>query len=267
MIHALTDIHPDAKVGKNVTIDPFTSIAADVEIGDNTWIGSNVTIMDGARIGSNCLVFSGAVIAAVPQDLKFDGEKTTVVIGNNTTIRECVTINRGTKDRYETRVGDHVLLMAYVHVAHDCIIGNNCIVANAVQLGGHVVLGDYAIMGGTSAAHQFVRVGAHAIVAGGSRPRKDIPPFVQAGRNPTNYFGVNSVGLRRRGFSRETIDEVREIYRTIYQRGMNTKTAITYIEENMPQTAERDLILSFVRDSKRGIIKGGDEEVDAKDLL
>lgn len=256
MSYPNTHIHPDAKIGAEVKIEPFTSIAADVEIGEGTWIGPNVTIMDGARIGKHCRIFPGAVISAVPQDLKFEGEKTTVVIGDHTTIREYVTINRGTKDRYETRVGSHVLLMAYVHVAHDCIIGDHCIVANTVQLGGHVVLGDYVVMGGTSAAHQFVKIGDHAMVAGGGRARKDVPPFVKAGREPLSYVGVNSIGLRRRKFNADQMEEIREIYRIIYQRGLNTKEALTHIKEELPQSPDRELIIDFIESSKRGIIRG-----------
>lgn len=262
-----THIHKDAKIGQNVTIEPFTSIAADVEIGDHTWIGPNVTLMDGARIGSHCRIFPGAVISAIPQDLKFEGEKTTAVVGDHTTIREYVTINRGTRDRYETRIGNHVLLMAYVHVAHDCIIGNHCIVANTVQLGGHVVLGDYVVMGGTSAAHQFVKIGDHAMVAGGGRARKDVPPFVKAGREPLSYVGVNSIGLRRRQFNQEQMEQIREIYRVIYQRGLNTQEAVAHIQEKLPQTTDRDSILAFIKASKRGIIRGaGSQEDEASNI-
>ncbi|MFM6953398.1 MAG: acyl-ACP--UDP-N-acetylglucosamine O-acyltransferase, partial [Sphingobacteriaceae bacterium] len=184
MIQPLAYIHPQAKIAENVVIEPFVTIHKDVVIGEGTWIGSNVTIMNGARIGKNCRIFPGAVISAVPQDLKFGGEDTLVVIGDNTTIRECVTINRGTSDRKETRVGSNVLLMAYTHIAHDCVVGNNCILANGVQLAGHITVDDFAIIGGMTAVHQFVSIGAHVMVSGGSLVRKDVPPYTKAGREP-----------------------------------------------------------------------------------
>jgi UDP-N-acetylglucosamine acyltransferase len=256
MISPLAYIHPDARLAPGVTIEPFTTIAADVEIGEGTWIGPNVTIMNGARIGRHCQVFPGAVIAGVPQDLKFAGEKTTAVIGDHTVIRECVTVNRGTNDRWETRVGSHCLLMAYVHIAHDCIIGNHCILANTVQVAGHVEIGDYAIVGGSSAVHQFVKIGTHAMVSGGSLVRKDVPPYVKAGREPLTYAGVNSVGLRRRGFSDEAIQQTQQLYRTLFLGGLNTQDALAQITQDLPATTERDTALDFVRAATRGIIKG-----------
>src|SRR6201994_3116749 len=201
MIHSFTSIHPEAKLGADVAVDPFTMIHKNVEIGSGTWIGSNVTIMPGARIGKNCRIFPGAVISADPQDLKFDGEQTTVEIGDNTTIREFVTINRGSKDRWTTKVGNNCLIMAYSHIAHDCIVGNNCIMSNNTQMAGHVVLGDHAILAGMCAIHQFVQIGQHSFVSGGSLVSKDVPPYIKAGRTPLSYAGVNSIGLKRRGFS------------------------------------------------------------------
>ncbi|HEY8387267.1 MAG TPA: acyl-ACP--UDP-N-acetylglucosamine O-acyltransferase [Parasegetibacter sp.] len=265
MIHPHTYIHPNAKLATNVKVDPFTVIHPNVEIGEGTWIGSNVTIMEGARIGKNCRIFPGAVIAAIPQDLKFDNEETTVEIGNNTTIREFVTINRGTKDRWKTTVGDNCLIMAYAHIAHDCIMGNNCILGNAAQLGGHVIMGDWSIVSATSAVHQFVHVGSHAFISGGSLVSKDVPPYIKAGRFPLSYAGVNSVGLKRRGFTIESINHILEIYRCIYNKGMNTTQALSYIEEELPATDERDEIVTFIRESGRGIIKrysktNGDED-------
>ncbi len=256
MIHKLTDIHPDAKIGNNVTIEAFTTIYADVEIGEGTWIGPNVTIMDGARIGKNCKIFPGAVISAVPQDLKFDGEKTTVEVGDNTTIRECVTLNRGTKAKWKTSVGSNCLIMAYVHLAHDVAVGNNCILVNGVGVAGEVEIGDWAIIGGMTAIHQFSKIGEHSFISGGSLVRKDIPPFAKAAHEPLSYVGLNSLGLRRRGFNADKVAEIQEIYRIIYQKGMNHSQALQYIEENMPKTDERDLIVNFVRSSKRGIMKG-----------
>lgn len=262
MNNHLSSIHPSAQIGTDVTISPFVTIYGDVVIGDNTWIGPNVTIMDGARIGRNCRIFPGAVISAIPQDLKFDGEQSIVEIGDNVTIREFVTVNKGTVDRMKTSVGDNTLLMAYVHVAHDCIIGKNCIIANAVNMAGHVLVDDFVVIGGMSAVHQFVHIGKHAMLSGGSLVRKDIPPFIRAGREPLSYIGVNSIGLRRRGFSNEAINEIQDVYRKFYLSGMNTSQALDYIEKFLPVSIERDEILQFVQMSKRGIIRtnGGSED-------
>jgi UDP-N-acetylglucosamine acyltransferase len=255
MIHPHTYISPNAKVATNVKIDPFSVIHQNVEIGEGTWIGSNVTIMEGARIGKNCRIFPGAVIAAVPQDLKFAGEATTVEIGNNTTIREFVTINRGSADRHTTKVGNDCLIMAYSHIAHDCIIGNSCIMSNNTQMAGHVVMGDHAILAGMCAVHQFVQIGQHSFTAGGSLVSKDVPPYIKAARAPLSYAGVNSVGLKRRGFSLDRINQILDIYRIIYNKGMNTSQALNFIEEEIAATDERDEIVTFIRDSGRGIIK------------
>ena len=251
----MNQVHPDARIGQNVEIGPFTTIAADVEIGEGTWIGPNVTIMDGARIGKNCRIFPGAVISAAPQDLKFEGEVTSVEIGDNTTIREFVTIHRGTKDKWKTVVGKNCLIMAYSHIAHDCEIGDNCIMSNNTQIAGHVVMGDYAILAGMCAVHQFVKIGQHSFIAGGSLVQKDVPPYIKAGRTPLSYAGVNSVGLKRKGFTVEKINEILDIYRYIYNKGMNTTQAMDYIEEEFPVTDERDEIVTFIRESGRGIIK------------
>lgn len=255
MISPLAHISPGAKLGNNVTVDPFAVIHDDVRIGDGTHVMSNAVIMSGTVIGKSCLIFPGAVLGAVPQDLKFVGEKTTVEIGDHTTIRECVTINRGTQDKWKTVVGSHCLLMAYAHVAHDCIMGDNVILANSVQLAGHVEVGDYAIIGGLSGVAQFARVGAHTYVAGHSVINKDVPPFIKAGRSPISYAGVNSVGLQRRGFSNETINMILEIYRIIYNKGLNTSQALEHIDQQLPSCDEKNLIVSFIKSSKRGIIK------------
>jgi UDP-N-acetylglucosamine acyltransferase len=255
MIHPHTYIHPDAKLATNVKIDPFTVIHQNVEIGEGTWIGSNVTIMEGARIGRNCRIFPGAVIAASPQDLKFEGEDTTVEIGDGTTVREFVTIHRGTKDRNTTVVGENCLIMAYSHIAHDCIIGNNCIMSNNTQMAGHVTMGDNAILAGMCAVHQFTNIGKFAFIAGGSLVSKDVPPFIKAGRTPLSYAGVNSVGLKRRGFNVEKINHILDMYRYIYNKGMNTTQALQFLEEEFPVTDERDEIITFIRESRRGIIK------------
>ena len=256
MNQPLAYVNPQAKVAKNVVIEPFVTIDKNVEIGEGTWIGPNVTIMEGAKIGKNCKIFPGAVISAAPQDLKYNGEETIVIIGDNTTIREFVTINRGTKANMETVVGNNCLLMAYVHVAHDCIIGNNCILANAATLAGHITIDDWAIIGGLSAVHQFVNIGSHAMISGGSLVRKDVPPFTKSAREPLSYVGINSIGLRRRGFSSEKIKEIQDIYRIIYLKGYNVSQAIDVIEAEMPATSERDEILSFISRSCRGIMKG-----------
>jgi UDP-N-acetylglucosamine acyltransferase len=256
MISNLTHIDPTAVIGQNVHIDPFTMIHENVIIGEGTWIGSNVTIFSGARIGKNCKIFPNAVIAGVPQDLKFQGEDSTVVIGDNTTIRECVTISRGTVDKQTTMVGENCLLMAYVHVAHDCIIGNNVIIANSVQIAGHVSIDDWAIVGGSSAIHQFVKIGMHSMISGGSLVRKDVPPFTKAAREPLSYAGVNSLGLRRRGFSSENIALIQEVYRYLFLNSLNNSKALEQIEVNLPATKERDEILNFIRSSERGVMKG-----------
>jgi UDP-N-acetylglucosamine acyltransferase len=256
MNQPLAYVHPGAKIAKNVVIEPFTTIDNNVVIGDGTWIGSNVTIMDGARIGKNCNIFPGSVISAVPQDLKFNGEDTTAEIGNNTTIREAVTINRGTSDRMRTKIGKNCLIMAYSHVAHDCVVGNNCIFSNNSTLAGHITIGSHVILDGFVAVHQFCTIGDHAFVAGGSLVRKDVPPFVKAARQPLSYVGINSVGLRRRGFTSEKITEIQTIYRLLFQKKYNTTQATEIIEAEMTASPERDEILNFIQNSQRGIMKG-----------
>ncbi len=253
---ALVNVHPDAKIGNGVTIEPFATIHKDVEIGDGTWIGPYTTIMDGSRIGKNCKIFPGAVISGIPQDLKFKGEVTTVEIGDNTTIRESVTINRGTVDKYKTVIGSNCLLMAYVHVGHDSMIGNNCILGNVVQLAGHVEIEDYAIFGGSCSVQQFSRIGSHAYIGGGSLVRKDVPPFTKAAREPLAYAGINTVGLRRRGFDSEKISEIQEIYRFIFMKGLNNSTALEMVEQELPFSIEREYILQFIKTSEQGIMKG-----------
>lgn len=255
MISPLAHISPDAILGNNVKVDPFAVIHEDVRIGDGTHIMSGAVIMSGTTIGKECLIFPGAVLGAIPQDLKFIGEKTTVEIGDYTTIRECVTINRGTQDKWKTVIGSHCLLMAYAHVAHDCFLGDHVILANSVQLAGHVEVGEYAIIGGMAGAPQFSRIGAHTYVAGHTVINKDVPPFIKAGRTPISYAGVNSVGLQRRGFSSETINAVLEVYRTIYNKGFNTTQALDFVENQLPSCKEKDMIVSFIKESKRGIIK------------
>ena len=256
MHQPLAYIHPQAKIAKNVVIEPFVTIEKNVEIGEGTWIGPNVTIMEGARIGKNCSIFPGAVISAMPQDLKYQGEDTTVVIGDNTTIRECATINKGTSDRMKTVIGNNCLIMAYCHVAHDCLVGDGCIFSNNSTLAGHVTIGQNVVLAGMVAVHQFVSIGNHAFVTGGSLVRKDVPPYVKAAREPLSYVGINSIGLRRRGFESDKIREIQNIYRILYQQNYNNSQAASIIEAEMEATPERDEILQFIRDSQRGIMKG-----------
>ncbi|MBP5317973.1 MAG: acyl-ACP--UDP-N-acetylglucosamine O-acyltransferase [Paludibacteraceae bacterium] len=249
-------VHPNAKIGENVQIDDFAYIDDNVEIGAGTHIFPHAVVLSGARIGKNCRIFPGAVIAGIPQDLKFRGEETTAVIGDNTTIRECVTVNRGTASKGTTIVGSTNLIMAYSHIAHDCKLGNNIIIGNATQIAGEVVIDDWAILSGNCLIHQFCHIGAHIIMQGGSRTSKDVPPYITAGRDPLNYAGINLIGLRRRNFSREQIESIENTYRLIYNAGLNTTQAIEKILETVPQTAERDAIIDFVRHADRGIIKG-----------
>ena len=256
MHRSLSYIDPQAKLAKNVVVEPFVTIEKNVEIGSGTWIGSNVTIMEGARIGENCEIFPGAVISAIPQDLKFEGEESLAIIGDNTIIRECATINRATKATGKTIVGKNCLIMAYAHIAHDCVIGNNAIVVNNVAMGGHVEIGEHAIIGGLTAVHQFIKIGKHCMVSGGSLVRKDIPPYVKAGREPLSFIGINSIGLRRKKFSESEITEIQDIYRILYQKGNNNTQAINKIEIDFKISEIRDEIISFVRNSGRGIMRG-----------
>ncbi len=255
MISPLAHIHPNTQLGKNIIVDPFAVIEDDVIIGDGTHVMSHAVIMKKTSIGKSCNIFPGAVIGAIPQDLKFNGEDTVVEVGDSTTIRECVTINRGTKDKWKTVVGSNCLLMAYSHIAHDCILGNHVIIANSVQLAGHVEIGDHAIIGGMAAAIQFSKIGAHTYIAGGTEVIKDVPPYIKAGRSPLCYVGVNSIGLQRRGFTSERINSISEIYRNIYLRGLNISQATQIIEKELPDSDEKTEILKFIKDSKRGILK------------
>ncbi len=256
MNQPLAYIHPGAKIATNVVVEPFTTIYNNVKIGSGTWIGSNVTIMEGARIGKNCRIFPGAVISAIPQDLKFEDEDSLVVIGDNVTIRECVTINRGTKAYGKTEIGENCLIMATAHVAHDCIIKNDVIIVNGVTLAGHVEIGEYAIIGGLSGIHQFIHIGKHVMVSGGSLVRKDIPPYTKAAKEPLSYVGINSIGLRRRGFSSKKINEIQNIYRILFQKNNNTTQALGILEAELEASPERDQVITFIRNSQRGIMKG-----------
>ena len=256
MKQPLAYIHPEAKIAPNVVIEPFTTIDKNVVIGEGTRIGSNVTIMEGSRIGKNCNIFPGAVIGAIPQDMKFAGEETTAEIGDNTTIREFVTVNRGTKSKGKTTVGSNCLLMAYVHIAHDCVIGNHVILGNCVQLAGEVIIDEWAIVSGMSAVHQFVRIGAHVMISGGSMVLKDVPPYIKAARERLSYMGVNSIGLRRRNYTNDQIRDIQNCYRVLFQSNINISDALLRIEAELPTSKERDEIILFVKNSQRGIIKG-----------
>lgn len=256
MISELAYIHPEAKIGKDVEIGPFAVINKNVIIGDGCIIDSNATICEFTQLGKNCHVFPSAVIGAIPQDLKFHGEETWTIIGDNNVLREFVTVHRGTASKGKTVIGNNNLIMAYCHVAHDCVLNNNIIMSNATQLAGEVVVDDFAIIGGGTLVHQFTHIGSHVMVQGGSRINKDVPPYAIAAREPIAFCGINSVGLNRRGFTAEQIHTIQEVYRLIYNSGLNTSQALAQIETTIPQSAERDTILDFVRTSPRGIIKG-----------
>jgi len=256
MNQLLSSIHPEAVIGENVTISPFVTIEKNVVIGDNCYIYPNVVIMSGARIGKNCRIFPGAVVSAIPQDLKFKGEETLAEIGDNTTIRECVTINRGTSAKGKTVIGNNCLLMAYSHVAHDCLLKDYVILGNVTQLAGEVEVDDFAILSGGSLVHQFSKIGMHSMSQGGSRVSKDMPPYIIVGRDPITYSGINIVGLRRRGFDNDKISAIQEIYRILYQSGMNNKEAVKHIEENIPASPEKEIIITFIANSQRGIVRG-----------
>ena len=255
-IHPLATVSPTAKLGDNIEVGPYVFIDDNVEIGDGCRILPNATIFSYVKMGRDCTVFPGAVVGAIPQDLKFDGEVSWVEIGDRVNIRECATINRGTKasGKGVTRIGSDTLVMSYVHIAHDCTVGNHCILVSKVAIAGETDIADWAILGGGSLAHQFTQVGCHAMIGGASKLTKDVPPYVLAGREPICFEGVNRIGLARRGFSEEKINEIKDIYETLYFQGMNVSDALAYIEQNFPKTEERETITGFIRGSKRGII-------------
>jgi len=255
-ISNLAYVHPDAKLGKDVIVEAFAYVDSNTEIGDGTRIMPQATVLSGSRIGKNCTVFPSAVIGAVPQDLKFQGEETLAIVGDNTTVRECATINRGTASRGYTKVGNNCLLMAYSHIAHDCVLNDYIIVGNATQLAGEVEIDDFAILSGGVLVHQFTRIGMHVMIQGGAKVSKDIPPYIMAGREPIAYAGINIVGLRRRGFTSERINTIQDVYRCLYKAGYNTTQALEMIENELPESQDRELIVGFVRSSSRGIIRG-----------
>ena len=255
-ISNLAYVHPDAKLGKDVVVEAFAYVDSNTEIGDGTHIMPQATVLSGSRIGKNCIIFPSAVVGAVPQDLKFQGEETFAIVGDNTTIRECATVNRGTASRGYTKVGSNCLLMAYSHIAHDCVLNDNIIIGNATQLAGEVEIDDFAILSGGALVHQFTRIGKHVIIQGGAKVSKDVPPYIMAGREPLAYSGINSVGLKRRRFTNEQINTIQDVYRFLYQTGYNTTQALERIESELPKTDERDMIVEFVRASSRGIVRG-----------
>lgn len=255
MISNLAYVHPDARLGAGVVIEPFAYVAGDVEIGDGTWVAPHAVVLDGARVGKECKIHSGAVVAGVPQDLKFRGEYTTALVGDRTVLRECVTVNRGTASRGTTIVGTDCLLMAYVHIGHDCVIGNRVVLANEVSVAGEVEIEDWAIIGGMTGIHQFTRVGMHAMVGAMSRLNKDAPPFAKVGHEPVSFVGINAIGLRRRGFTTEQIGHIQDIHRILFQSDLAISSAMARIEAEIPQSEHRDHILAFIRGSKRGMTK------------
>lgn len=256
MNQPLASINPEAKIAPGVIIDPFVFVAGDVEIGEGTHLHAGSVVLDGARIGKNCNIHSGAVVAGIPQDLKFKGEVTTAVIGDGTTLRECATVNRGTASKGTTIVGSNCLIMAYTHIAHDCVVGDKVIISNASQVAGEVVIDHHAVIGGGSLIHQFCHVGAHVMMQGGSLVNKDVPPYIVCARNPISYAGINVVGLRRRGFTADQISHLQEIYRIIFSSDLNTTDAIEAVENTVPDTDIRNEIITFIRGSHRGILKG-----------
>ncbi len=255
----LASIHPKAKIAENVTIGPFVTIEEDVVIGEGTEIMSNASILNGSRIGKNCKIHQSAIIGGIPQDLKFKGETTTAVIGDNTTIRECVTINRGTASKGTTIVGSNCLIMAYCHIGHDSNLGNNIIISNSTSVAGEVIIDDFATISASVLIHQFSHIGAHVMIQGGSKVTKDVPPYITAGRDPLCFVGLNSIGLRRKGYTVEQIDRIQHIYRVLYQSGFNISQGIEQIEKELPESDERTLIVDFVKSSSRGVIRSSSD--------
>lgn len=258
MISPLAYVHPEAVIGDNCEIGPFVYIDKNVVIGHDNIIMPHATLLYGTRMGNDNKVFPGAVIGAIPQDLKFKGEETTAEIGDNNSIRENVTINRGTASKGKTVVGNGNLLMEGMHVAHDCVVGNSCIIGNQTKLAGEVIVDDFATISAAVLVHQFCHIGGYVMIQGGCRTPKDVPPYIIAAREPVCYSGINIVGLRRRGFTREQIDAIHAAYRAIYQSGLNVSQAIAYIRSEMEITPEIQYILSFTESATRGILKADD---------
>lgn len=256
LISPMASIHPEAHLGEGVQVGPFAVIEENTVIGDGTVVHAGAFVRYGSRVGKHCQIHPGAVIGGIPQDLKFVGEDSIAVIGDHTQVRECATVNRGTATKGKTVVGSHCLLMAYSHIGHDCVLGDHVIIGNASQIAGEVFIDDYAIASGGTLVHQFTRISKHVMIQGGSRLGKDIPPYTLVGRDPITYCGINIVGLRRRGFTNEQIYQINDIYRTIYQRGLNTSQAIKIITEEQPDNDITRFIIDFINSSERGIVRG-----------
>jgi UDP-N-acetylglucosamine acyltransferase len=252
-IHPTAIVGPGAELGIGVAIGPYAIVEGGTVLGDRVRIGPHTHIAWGARLAEDVQVFTGAVVGSIPQDLKFGGEETTLEIGARTVIREFCDLNRGTKAHGRSEIGSDCLLMAYVHVAHDCIVGGHCILANLVQLGGHVELGEWVIIGGGTPVHQFCRIGAHAMIGGGFRVVQDVPPYMLAAGEPLRPHGLNSIGLRRRGFSAETLSTLKKAYRILYRSGLNTTQALERIREELPANPEVSHLLDFITASRRGL--------------
>ncbi len=258
-IHNTAIVDPKAQIGDNVSIGAFSIIEGDVVIGNGTRIGTSVHIYNGARIGENCNIHQGAAIANIPQDLKFGGEESLFIIGNNTTIRECVTLNRGTHASGKSEIGSNCLLMAYTHVGHDTVIGDDVILANGVQLGGHVVIEDFAIIGGMTPVHQFCKVGRHSMIGGGFRAVQDVPPYITCAGEPLQFHGLNSIGLRRRGFKLPVIKSLKATYKLLFRSHLNVSQAVERIRNEVEMLPEVENVLAFIENSDRGLIKGSDD--------
>lgn len=256
MISPLANVSSKAKIGNNVTINAFATIYENVEIGDDTFIHPNALIYPDTIIGTGCQIFPGAVIGITSQDLKYKGERSKTVIGNNTIIREYATVHKGTADKMLTSIGNNTMLMAYSHVAHDCIIGNNVILANYVGLAGHVTIQDFVIAEGYTAIQQFVTVGEHCFLGASSQVRKNVPPYIRVAREPLQYIGVNTIGLSRRGFDKETINTIEDIYRLIFVRGHNITKALELVELEIADSEIKTQITNFIMSAKDGIVRG-----------
>ena len=253
-ISSSAQIDPSIQLGKDVHVGPYTIIEEDVIIGDGTWIDAHAHVKPYTKIGKKCKIFNGAVVGEIPQDLKFEGEKSELIIGNSTTIREFCTLNRGTKDKGKTVVGNHCLLMAYVHIAHDCFVGDHSIIANGVQLGGHVEISKHVTIGGMTPVHQFCKIGDHSFIGGGLRIVQDVPPYILAMGEPLKFSGLNSIGLRRKNFSPKTRSQIKKAYRYIYQSDLNQSQALSQIKKEFKGIAEIDCIVNFIENSDRGLI-------------
>ena len=261
-IHPNAFIDPTAQIGKDVHVSPFAVIHADVVIGDRCEIGSGAVLYEGTRLGEDVKIFNGASIGSPPQDLKYKGEKTILEIGDRTVVREFCTLNKGTSAHGKTSIGSDCLIMAYVHIAHDCIIGNNVILVNGVNLGGHIEIDDHAILGGLVAVHQFVKIGKFAFVGGGSLVRKDVPPFIRAAREPLKYIGINSIGLTRNQFQKSDIEEIKSIYQNLYFGGKNITEGLRHIDDVFQDSPSKRAILEFATRSKRGLITANEHAAE-----